>query len=95
MSTRIRGLVAGAVAVALLTTLAASPSSAEVRVGVAVGVPGVALMAGAPLVVAPPRPYFYGGYPYPVYAAPGVAIGYRWGGYVRYGHPYGWHRGWR
>jgi len=94
MRTTVRGIAAATLAVAVLAALPAASSSAQVRVGVSVGLPGVAVVAGAPLLVAPPRALYYGPYAYPVYA-PGVALGYRWGGYVRYARPYGWHRGWR
>jgi hypothetical protein len=95
MRTTIRGWAATAAAVAALATLPAASSIAQVRVGVSVGFPGVAVVAGAPLLVGAPRALYYGPYAYPAYAGPGVALGYRWVGYGRYGRPYGWHRGWR
>lgn len=65
-------------------------------VGIGIGLPGIAVVAPAPLFV--PRPYYYYGpgyYPYPYAGLPAVAVG----GF--YGRPYpnyygyrGYARGW-
>jgi len=79
--------VAASLAVAAGTVgFAPVASAGHVYVGVGIGLPGLAVVAGAPVAVVPP--YYYGpGYFAPGYYGPGFVSGPVYG-YGYYGRPY-------
>jgi len=82
----------------LAAGLAFTPSAAEARVFVSIGVP-LPFIAPPPVVYAPPRPVYAPPVVYPpFYAAPAPVYGHVVYGHPYYGHPWGWHhhhRDWR
>ncbi len=87
-----RPMIAAALAASIaLAGVSAKAEAARLVIGV--GLPGIAVVAPAPLAVVP-APFVYGPTPYVPYAV-GPVYAWRahfWGGYAR---PYAGHRRWR
>lgn len=80
----LRGLALGGLMLA--AGLAFTPSAAQARIYVNIGIP-LPFIAPPPVVYAPPRPVYVPPVAYPpVYAVPAPVYGH-----VVYGHPWGWY----